>query len=154
MPSFNTLVEWLQPYLVLIASISALLAIVSLVLVPILLVQMPADYFLAAHRIRRRHYTSRWLQILRNMVAVVLMLAGILMLVLPGQGLLTMMVAMILSDVPGKYRLERWFILRPGMLRAINWIRRRYHKKPMVAPPTGNNRKVFGQRRNSNFKGR
>lgn len=142
--------EWLsllQPYLLLAASVSGVLAVVSLVLVPILIVQMPADYFLAAHRIRRRGFSARWLSLLRNLVALVLLVAGILMLLLPGQGLLTILAAIILSDVPGKYRFERWLVLQPGVLKAINWVRRRYRKPIIVPPPRGIGRKTFGRKR-------
>lgn len=136
-----------QPYLVLIASISGGLAIISMVLVPVLIVQMPKDYFLGAHRIRRRGFSARWLMVARNILALTLFIAGLLMLVLPGQGLLTLIVAIIMSDVPGKYRVERWLVLQPGVLKAINWVRRRYHKPVIIAPPRGVNRSILGTKR-------
>lgn len=139
--------EAAQPYLVLIATVSGVLALVSLVLVPILIVQMPADYFLAAHRIRRRGFSARWLTVARNLLAMVLFIAGLLMLVLPGQGLLTLLAALIMSDVPGKYRVERWLVLQPGVLKTINWVRRRYRKTPIVSPPQGLNRSRLGHKR-------
>lgn len=137
---------FIQPLLPLIAAISFVLALVSLVLVPVLIIYMPADYFLAAHRMRRRGYTARWLLAARNALAFVLLIAGLLMLVLPGQGLLTILAALILSDVPGKYRLERWLVLQPGILRMINWVRRKYKKAPVKAPPRGMNRGTFKRR--------
>ena len=36
-----------------------------------------------------------------------LIIGGILMLVLPGQGLLTILLGLIFSDYPGKYKLEK-----------------------------------------------
>lgn len=139
--------EVAQPYLVLLATVSGVLALVSLVLVPILIVQMPADYFLAAHRIRRRGFSARWLTIVRNLLAVVLFVAGLLMLMLPGQGLLTLLAALIISDVPGKYQIERWLVLQPGVLKAINWVRQRYRKTPIMSPPQGLNRSRLGRKR-------
>ena len=138
--------EAAQPYLVLIATVSGVLALVSLVLVPVLIMQMPGDYFLAAHRIRRRGSSARWLTVARNLLAITLFVAGLMMLVLPGQGLLTLLAALIMSDVPGKYRIERWLILRPGVLTAINWVRRRYRKTPIMSPPQGLNRSRLGRR--------
>lgn len=140
-------IELIQPYLFVLASVSLVLALISVVLVPVLIVQMPADYFLAAHRIRRRGFALTGLSLLRNIVAVLLLVAGILMLLLPGQGLLTILVAVILSDVPGKYRFERWLILRPGVLRGINWMRKKYNKAAVVKPPQGMNRKTIRRRR-------
>lgn len=131
---------FLAPLMPWIASISLALGLVSLILLPILIIFMPHDYFLGAHRRRRRGLSSRWFWVLRNSFAFILMTVGILMLVLPGQGLLTILAAVALSDVPGKYRIERWLILRPGILKAINWVRQRYKKKPVAAPPIGFNR--------------
>jgi hypothetical protein len=70
----------------------------------------------------------------RNALALVLLAAGILMLVLPGQGILTILIALMVSTFPGKYRMERAIMRRPRVLRAANWIRRRYHK-PELNPP-------------------
>ena len=55
-------------------------------------------------------------------------------LVLPGQGILTLLIALMVSTFPGKYRMERAIMRRPRVLRAANWIRRRYHK-PELNPP-------------------
>ncbi|RUO30911.1 hypothetical protein CWE12_06645 [Aliidiomarina sedimenti] len=133
--------DWIQPYLPWLTSISVILAVVSLVVLPVLIIYMPKDYFLGAHRRRRRGLSSYWFTTARNLLALVLMVAGLLMLVLPGQGLLTLLAALIMSDVPGKYRMERWVVLQPGVLRTINWVRRKYKKAPILAPPTGHNRK-------------
>ena len=58
--------------------------------------------------------------------------AGIAMLVLPGQGILTMLLGFILVDLPGKYRFERWLVTRPLALRSINLLRRRAGHDPLV----------------------
>ena len=66
--------------------------------------------------------------------AVVLVLAGLIMLVVPGQGLLTLAVGLVLVDFPGKYRLERWLVTRPPVWRAINWLRKRAGREPLERP--------------------
>lgn len=126
--------SWFEPLLIGVTLGSLLLALVSLVVIPILIVRMPADYFIARRRRRKRRPELLWFTVLRNVVAAILLILGILMLVLPGQGLLTILAAVVVSDIPGKYRLERWLITRPGILRGINWIRRAY-KKPEVEAP-------------------
>ncbi|MGX5915298.1 PGPGW domain-containing protein [Aliidiomarina sp. Khilg15.8] len=133
--------DWIAPWVLWLTGISVLLALVTLILLPVLIVNMPSDYFLAARRRRRNDtYVRRWYLILRNVLALVLLVAGIIMLFVPGQGLLTILAAIALSDVPGKYRIERWIVLRPGILRAINWVRKRYRKPPVKCPPVGYNR--------------
>ena len=51
------------------------------------------------------------------------LLAGIVMLFVPGQGLITIFAGLILMNYPGKYRLERWIIRRPLLLRTVNALR-------------------------------
>jgi len=58
--------------------------------------------------------------------------AGIIMLVLPGQGIFTILIGIMLLNFPGKYRLERWIVARRPVLRSINWLRRRAGRAPLV----------------------
>lgn len=129
--------EIIAPWVPLLTSISLLLALVSVILVPVLIVKMPDDYFLAARRRRRTDKAGFCYRFLRNLIALILLIAGVIMLFAPGQGLLTILVALAVSDVSGKYQMERWIILRPGVLKAINWVRKRYHKTPVKRPPVG-----------------
>ncbi|MFB3064894.1 MAG: PGPGW domain-containing protein [Planctomycetota bacterium] len=57
----------------------------------------------------------------KNLLAVVLVVAGVAMLFLPGQGILTILVGLGLLSVPGKRKLELWIVRRPAVLRAIQW---------------------------------
>ena len=52
------------------------------------------------------------------------------MLVLPGQGLLTIVVGLVLLDFPGKFRLERWLVSRPRVLALLNRFRVALNKPP------------------------
>jgi len=113
----------------------------TLVLVPIFVVNIPEDYFSNPRRNKRHHdnvVLHYVLLALKNALGLVFVLAGIAMLVLPGQGLLTLLIGLIIMDFPGKYRLERWLISRSAMLKTLNWIRRRSGKPELkvgsVAP--------------------
>src|SRR4029453_13617262 len=66
-------------------------------------------------------------------------LAGGAMLLLPGEGLLTIAIGLMLLDVPGKGRIERRLVQRPVVWRALNWIRAKAHRPPLErpAPPLG-----------------
>jgi len=70
-----------------------------------------------------------------GLVGALLVLLGMVMLVTPGQGLLTLLVGLLLMNFPGKYRLERWLVGRRGVLTALNWLRRRGGHAPFE-PPT------------------
>jgi len=108
----------------------------TLIALPILIVRIPADYFEPTSRERRasRRGWSPWRilgHVAKNLAGVVLILAGVAMLVLPGQGILTILIGIMLLDFPGKYGLERWIVTRPRVLRTINWIRHKRGHPPL-----------------------
>jgi hypothetical protein len=105
----------------------------SLLGMPAIVNRLPSDYF-ARDPALRGPAPHPVLRILRNVFGLALVLGGIAMLVLPGQGLLTILIGLGLMDFPGKWRLMRWFVGRPGVLKALNWIRRRGNKPPMMPP--------------------
>ncbi|MCS3903815.1 archaellum biogenesis protein FlaJ (TadC family) [Methylohalomonas lacus] len=111
--------------------------VATLVIVPILIVRLPHDYF--SHERRRSLSRSKQhilirvpLVILKNTLGAVLFMMGIIMLVTPGQGILTLLVGLVLLNYPGKYRLERWIVSRPAVFNVINWLRRRADRPPLV----------------------
>ena len=71
---------------------------------------------------------------IKMLVGVWLVLMGILMLVLPGQGILTLLIGISLLDFPGKRGLEKKIVGMPAVHNAINKIRSRAGQPPMVLP--------------------
>ena len=132
----------LQPLvLTLFVSISVLLFVLSLIGLPLALTRMPADFFSRPER-RRLKLAERkrpfWFVVLRslkNALGGILLVLGLLMLFVPGQGLLTIFVALFLLDFPGKHRLQRWVISRPAVHRPVNALRRRARRPPLQLPP-------------------
>jgi hypothetical protein len=119
---------------------SAITFIGTLVLVPWMITQIPDDYFRGEHRGRSllavQHPLLRlcWL-LLKNSIGYLFILLGLVLLFLPGQGLLTMLVGIVLVDFPMKFRLERWFVERRHVLKTLNWLRIRAGKNPLVLHP-------------------
>jgi len=117
--------------LTLITIASVVLFMLSVLGVPWYLARLPADYFSRRERrelglISAPRNIGRWLLFLaKNALGFVLIGAGILMLVLPGQGLLTIVAGLFVADFPGKRRLERAVIAIGPVFRAINALRRR-----------------------------
>ena len=144
--TWNQILSLLQTHKQLIAWIAAasgILFVATLVIIPILIVRMPADYFLHEKRHPEgwtaRHPLARWLiNTIRSLVGFLFILAGISMLVLPGQGLLTILIGLSLMTFPGKYAFERWLASRKPIAKAMNWIRRRAGRPPLLttAPPS------------------
>jgi hypothetical protein len=50
---------------------------------------------------------------------------------MPGQGILTIIIGIILSDFPYKYKIERWIINHPKILKYINKIRVKAKQHPI-----------------------
>jgi hypothetical protein len=117
----------------------------SLLLVPWLVIKLPEDYFISTGRpvshLKSRHPFIHYLIIaIKNMTGVLLILAGIAMLVIPGQGLLTILLGLFLMDFSGKYHLERKLIQQKQIRESINWIRLRANKpKIKTLEPEKNN---------------
>jgi hypothetical protein len=72
--------------------------------------------------------------VLKNVVGFVVVLLGILMSIpgVPGQGILTILLGIMLLDFPGKRRLEYKLVSRPRVLQTINQLRRRFDKPPLI----------------------
>lgn len=104
--------------------------VASLFLIPFLVVRIPVDYFAETKRQSsvwaEQHIIVRWIiKLVKNLLGGVFILLGLAMLVLPGQGLLTLLIGVLLLNFPGKYRFERWLIQRPSIFRAVAWLRQR-----------------------------
>jgi len=120
----------------LLGAISVVSFITILIVVPILLVRLPVDYFMLQRRRQRDSLgLVGWLlRICKNVIGIILVGAGVVMLFLPGQGILTILVGLMITDFPGKHSLERWIIRRPNVGEAINWIRKNAGKPPLKLP--------------------
>ena len=102
-----------------------------------LLVWIPADHFTVKQRGLRRRISSpalAWLYLIgKNLGGALLVVVGLLLAVpgVPGQGVLTIFVGLLLMDVPGKRRLLLGIVRRPRVLRSINRLRARYQRLPL-----------------------
>ena|SRR6266566_9667554 len=111
---------------------------VSLAAISFILVRLPATYFQRSHSRNfwvDRHRTLRWAGvIIKNALGLALLLLGILMSLpgVPGQGILTILLGIMLVDLPGKSRLEYKILSRPSVLGKINRLRHKFSKPPLV----------------------
>lgn len=134
--SLRDLSERFDPRIAVALSLASLLMLLgSLFVTPWLLVRLPANYFLLDKpplwtRLKTASPARRLLLLAKNALGVVCVTAGILMLVLPGQGLLTILAGLFLLDFHGKKEIERRLIGRPRVLKSINWLRQRYGRPP------------------------
>jgi hypothetical protein len=139
----DRLIEWVVDDLtwggvVFAGSVFVATLIGSLLVVGIVLVKIPPTYFQDSHSrdvwVDRHPLLRLAARIGRNVLGVLLIVVGIILALpgVPGQGLLTVLIGLVLVDLPGKRRLERRIVGRPRVLRAINRLRKRFKRAPLV----------------------
>ena len=136
------LFDWAAGHSVLVAQlvlISVALAVVYAVGVFFAVIHMSSDYFAqkapAEATWRRQHPLLRLLfRGLKNFAGGGLVLLGLAMLVLPGQGILTILIGLTFLDLPGKRRLEVWIVQRPRIRHGLNRIRKKAGRPCLILP--------------------
>ena len=121
------------------SALSGVAFVAAIIGVPWVVARLPRDYFNQPNRsVWRNLNTEPWYALalggLKNLLGAVLLVLGVLMLVTPGQGLLTLIAGLLLMNFPGKYQLERWLVSQPGVMRGLNWLRNRRGEPPFEAP--------------------
>jgi hypothetical protein len=119
--------------------LSVITFIATLLIIPMMVVKMPEDYFLydKSHLkdFRRQHPIIRLFSVIfKNILGTVFIVAGVIMLILPGQGVLTILIGFTLVNFPRKRALERWIIQNQAVHKVVNWIRAKAGKPPVKVP--------------------
>jgi hypothetical protein len=110
----------------------------SFAAIAIVMVKIPANYF-SSHYVQDFLPGSPWIVrwgavVAKNLLGVFLIGLGIILSLpgVPGQGILTILLGLIMLDIPGKRPLEAWIIKKPTVLSAVNRFRARYNKPPLI----------------------
>lgn len=109
----------------------------------IVLCRLPVDYLVsdehAAIDDSRPRFQRLLLTVGKNVLGAVLVVLGVVLSLpgVPGQGILTILVGVMLLDVPGKRKLERRILGRPAVLRSVNRLRARFGRPPLLETGTG-----------------
>lgn len=100
----------------------------SLIALPLVIIRMPSDYFVrtgpspdswrASHPLIRIAF-----RFMKNVLGLIFLVAGLIMLFTPGQGILAALVGLSLLDIPGKQAWERRVVTHPRVYRVLNRIR-------------------------------
>ena len=124
-----------QGLLVALGAMSIVMFVGTLVAVPIVICRLPRDIYVRRRTPRvRPPGVATVLSLVRNVLGLAIVASGILMLVLPGQGLLTIVIGIALLDFPGKQGLERRLIGHPRVIDAMNALRARFDRPPLDPP--------------------
>jgi len=110
---------------------------INLAIVSVILVKLPKDHF------SKRRKTKFWSGphpalhaakvIGKNVAGVLLVALGVVLSIpgVPGQGLLTILLGVMLLDFPGRHRLEQKLLSKPSIVNSINRLRKRFDKQPL-----------------------
>jgi len=125
--------------IIVLALISVLISCLYAIAVVIAVVCMRPDHFVqkatAVKNWQGHHpFFHGLFKVLKNLAGLGIIVSGLAMLVLPGQGVLTMLIGLTLLDFPGKRRLEIWFLRRSSILNGINRIRKKARRAPLILP--------------------
>jgi hypothetical protein len=136
---FNSVWESLTLGRVVVGVILFLISFtLSFAAIGIVMVKIPANYFSSHYQhdfMPDSPFLVRWGAVIaKNILGVFLIGLGIVLSLpgVPGQGVLTILLGLIMLDIPGKRPLEARIIKRPAVLAAINRLREKYDKPPLV----------------------
>lgn len=135
--------SWMETFVassVAVTAVSVTAFIAGLVAMRYAVIYMPADYFTRDGRQDiwwfDQHPAVRWtLLVLKNLLGVGFLIAGAVMLVIPGPGVLMLLLGLSLVNLPGKRRLELWLVRLPAVHRKINQLRAKHGRPPLQLPP-------------------
>ncbi|MCH2533155.1 MAG: hypothetical protein MK008_01790 [Bdellovibrionales bacterium] len=102
----------------------------SIVVSVFIILKLPQNYWLTENYRKPSLMES----LLRNIVATVFFWAGVAMLFLPGQGIITIVISFLISHVPYKRRLIRYFISKPKVQKGFDYIRTKFGKPCFTWP--------------------
>lgn len=106
--------------------------------IAVVMVKIPDNYFSANYQhnfLPNSSWFVRWGALAaKNLYGIFLILLGVVLSLpgVPGQGILTILLGLIMLDIPGKRPFEARIIKRPAVLAAVNNLRARYKKPPLV----------------------
>ena len=116
--------------------LSIIFFIGTLITVPLLIIILPSRYLVEDRLCRPM---SRWTTyifyiLFKNMLGGLFIIAGLFMLILPGQGLVTLAIGFMLINFPGKRKLVLQITRRQGVRTMINRLRAKAAKPPLELP--------------------
>ena len=131
--------QWMsKETMVWVSTVSGVALVAMAIVIPWLIVRMPEDYFSNPQRynwLGRKPAVIRIpVRVLKNVLAFALVILGVVMFLTPASGLFPILLGVALADVPGKSKLQRWILGRKTIRKSMNWLRRKFHKRPVQMP--------------------
>ncbi|MCL2792290.1 MAG: hypothetical protein FWD87_04290 [Spirochaetaceae bacterium] len=141
--TLETILEWLYNYndiILLLFIFSLVTAFAFTAIILLIIVSIPSDFFLQEKRgiIKKGNkfhfFIFVFVLILKNILGIALLLFGIVLLFIPGEGMLTIFISLLLIDFPGKRKLIRNITRRRKVINGLNFVRRKFGKSDFIYP--------------------
>ena len=104
-----------------------LATVASMLIVPYFIAKLQQDFL----NQRPSRSNNLVIVIVRNIIGYCVLAIGIILLFLPGQGILTIVAGILLIDYPYKYKVERYILSRPKIFKVVNWSRKKMNSPPL-----------------------
>jgi hypothetical protein len=139
----GVILDWSREHrtlLGIVSFISLLLLIGTIAIIPYFIFRIPEDYLLKKSTKHKDFSLPAspahiFYLIFKNLLGIALVLIGIIMLVIPGQGVITILMGIMLMNFPGKHRLAIAIARQPTIFKSINWTRAKALHPPLILPP-------------------
>lgn len=112
--------------------------LINIAIVSAILIKLPANHFSKNRKTEfwagRRPALNAAKIVCKNILGIFLVALGVVLSLpgVPGQGLLTILLGIMLLDFPGRDRLEQKLLSKPSIVNTINRLRGRFGKPPLV----------------------
>lgn len=134
------ILKWTGENWWIVAIVSVTSFILTVVGCAVMITNLPSNYFIGSYKERRINnpFVRFFVSLIKNIVGLLLIIVGALMSLpaVPGQGLLTVLAGLIISDFPGKKRLARRIIRIRTVYLTANKIRLHFKRQPLKLEKT------------------
>jgi len=123
-----------------VSVVSVAVFVVTLAIIPYCISHIPEDYLVRKRMDQEKPFAQKpWMRsiylVLKNLLGVILVVVGLVMFFIPGQGIITMLIGIMLMNFPGKRRLATAIVRQPAIFKSINWTRAKALAPPLLLPP-------------------
>lgn len=118
--------------IIVLTIVTAITLVTSIVIIPYIILNLTPDYFLYKRQpmLKYKHRVIRYfVLIIKNLFGYILFILGVIMLFIPGQGLLSIALGMLLINFPGKKKVEKKMFSNKKVNKIINIIRKKFGKE-------------------------
>lgn len=137
LPYINDILQFMETHdelIIWVSTISFITFLGTLISLPLIIVRLPSDYFIADKNLARRFCQDKpvlriIMIVLKNVFGIIFLILGFFMLFIPGQGVITMLIGYSMLDFVNMRGPVYKIVRRPAVYNFINKVRERANKE-------------------------